>query len=66
MRLLPFLSKNERKFLEHSFCFPAKKAIGGDQERSKMTTLLEASLEVFLLFLPFVSVQDLVRVLGAV
>jgi hypothetical protein len=31
-----------------------------------MTMLLEASLKVFLLFLPFVGVQDLVRVLGAV
>ncbi len=31
-----------------------------------MTTLLEASLKVFLLFLPLMGVQDLVRVLGAV
>jgi hypothetical protein len=57
IQLLPFLSQNGREFLiEQGLCFLAQKAIGGYHERCKMTSLLEASLKVLLLFLPLVGV----------
>jgi hypothetical protein len=53
--------------VKQGFSFFASKAIGGDHERGKMTMLLEASLKMLLLFLPFFVVQDLERrVLGTI
>jgi hypothetical protein len=50
---LPFFSKQGGKFLQQSFGFFAKKTSRRSHERGKVPMLLNARLEVFLLFLAF-------------
>ena len=54
VRFLPLLGKQAGQFLEQSFSFFAQESVRRDHERRKVSTLIEASLEILLLLLTFV------------